>query len=190
MSLTLLLLVACFTYVLCSAMAEPSPEDMAALMAKFKEAAEPTEPHAWLATLAGEWSLETRSPLQGGDTTHGKVVARMIQGGRFLEEELTSEWMGSTITRLQRIGFDNVQGKFLYSSTASNSTSMFFGHGTRDAESGELTIHTPIHDPMTPEGRMSRTVVQYPSADEQRIQVYDTQGDQEVLVVEMTMRRV
>ncbi len=189
MSLLVLLLIASLVFALHSSMAEPSKEEMAALMARFKEAAEPSAPHAWLAKLAGEWILETTSPMQGGSKTQGKVSAKMIQGGRFLQEELTSEWMGGTVTRIQVLGYDNVQAKYLTTSTASNSTSIFFGQGTRDESTGVLTIHTPIHDPMTPEGRMSRTVVTYPNSDEQHIQVYDTQGDREVLVVEMTMRR-
>lgn len=189
MSLLALLLVASLLLALRLSMAEPSKEEMAALMAKFKAAAEPAEPHAWLATLAGEWTLETTSLMQGGSKTHGKVSAKMIQGGRFLQEELTSEWMGGTITRLQHIGYDTVQAKYLFTAVTSNSTTTYFGQGTRDETTGALTILTPIHDPITPEGRISRTVVTYPSPDEQLIQVHDTKDGREILVVEMTMRR-
>ena len=83
-----------------------SAEDMAAMM-KFIT---PSEGHADLAKFAGDWTAKMSvwmapgmDPMPMSMTSN----ARMIMGGRYLQEDVVGEFMGEAFEGMNIIGFNN-----------------------------------------------------------------------------------
>lgn len=93
----------------------PSKEEIARMQAEMMEQMAPTKEHEMLAKFAGEWNTRlTFAGEPGGQkvTSEGKMTAKMILGGRFLEMRSTGEVMGMQVETLTIMGFDRRFGKY------------------------------------------------------------------------------
>jgi hypothetical protein len=81
--------------------------DMEAMMEVYKKLATPGAPHKVLASQVGTWTTKTRAwmepdkpPMEGT----GACEQKMLLDGRYLQQEYTSEMMGSPYIGIGVIG--------------------------------------------------------------------------------------
>jgi Protein of unknown function (DUF1579) len=177
--LTLLLALAALLAV--PAMADdtemPAAEapDMAAAMAAMAAAAAPGESHEFLAGLAGDWDFTSQvwmAPGQPPTTSGGKSTKSMIMGGRYLQEEVEGEMMGTTFHGLGLTAYDNTASEFVNTWLDDMSTAIAVSHGQRDGDT--LDMHGEYLDPVTKQTMKVRAVVQVVDADHHIFQYYMT----------------
>ena len=93
----------------------PNPASQSEMMAEYMALAQPGPEHERLTALVGTWKMEiTMWPAPGGEalTTSGKIINKMVLGGRFLMSESES---GQGIMATQSIGimgFDRRSGEY------------------------------------------------------------------------------
>jgi len=84
--------------------------DMQAMMEVYKKLATPGAPHKMLASLEGSWITKTRAwmePDKPPMESTGACEQKMLLEGRYLQQEYTSEMMGSPFTGLLGSGLQN-----------------------------------------------------------------------------------
>lgn len=116
-----------------------SAEELAAM----QKAMTPGAPHAELARQAGTWAYTvTMWAEPGADPLEliGVSTKTMIMGGRYLQEELSGEFMGQPFTGFGLNAYDNVSGEFVAIWLDNMSTGITVLHGDADA-SGVQTYH-------------------------------------------------
>jgi hypothetical protein len=124
--ITLLLLALCLSV---GAGFAQDPAAMEAWMAAMKPGAE----HDFLKKMEGKWKIEVTSTMGSvSDVTKGKVTKKMIMGGRYLEEDATSEMMGQPFMGKNIFGYDNITQKYRTSWIDNMGTGIMAGEGTRD----------------------------------------------------------
>lgn len=130
-------------------------QEMQEMMEKYQKLAAPGEQHKKLAKMEGSWDLRIKTwmgPDQPPAEAKGTSEFRMILGGRFLEQELTSEMMGNPYNGKGLMGYDNVSGKYvnIWMDDMSTSIMLFEGTATPDEKQIIQTSHydDPIQGPM------------------------------------------
>lgn len=95
---------------------EPSPDELREMMQRHAESALPGPEHERLAALAGTWEMEvTMWPEPGADPIQfppSTVEARMILGGRFLQQHARGEIEGTITESVTLMGFDRRNGEY------------------------------------------------------------------------------
>jgi len=130
---------------------EMTPE-MAEMMEKITKAGTPGEHHDHIARLAGDWTVKTKmweTPEAEAIEGEGKASNRMIMGGRFLQSEYESTWMGEPFHGMGIEGFDNVLEKHIgiWFDTAGTTMLQFVGECAKDGM--VMTSVSEFTDPMT-----------------------------------------
>lgn len=119
-SIALLLVPACALVALFGPTAStqegnsPFP-DMDEMMKRAMESAQPGAEHEWLATLEGNWRSTAKVRMQPQAepiTMRGRMEARMILGGRWLQLREFGSFMGQPYEGLSFFGFDRRHGLF------------------------------------------------------------------------------
>ena len=174
-----------------SAAQEPlAKEEMRAI---WKRAMTPGPQHELLASRAGTWQLETRlwfEPGQPPVTSHGTSRMSMILGGRFLEEEVTSQTLEGEFHGLGLTGFDNVTGQFVSSWVDTMTTTIMTMTGSRDASGRTLTMTGSFIDPVTGLHKTMRIATRTVSADKHVTDFFELGPDaQERKVMQLTYTR-
>jgi len=128
-----------------------SKMNMQAMMEVYQKLATPGAPHKMLANLQGAWATRTRGwmepdkpPMEGTGTCEQK----MILGGRYLQQEYTSEMMGSPFTGINLIGYDNHTRKYVSTWIDSMSTGIYYFEGTASADGKTITQENRYDDPV------------------------------------------
>jgi hypothetical protein len=91
---------------------EESGMDMEALMA----AATPGEHHQHLAGWAGDFTYQAKAWMEPGAEPQewsGERTAKMIMGGRYLQEEVTGSFMGMPFEGMAIYAYDNMAGEYI-----------------------------------------------------------------------------
>lgn len=159
---------------------KPTPEQMAAMMEKWKVASSPNENHKKLDALVGSWEVETRFWMNGPDqppsVSKGTAEYHWILGGRFLEETVKSEMMGMPFEGYGLNGYDNLRKKYTFSWVDNTSTGLFTGDGTADPTGKVITSFGKMDDPMTGEmDKEVKYVLRIVSKDKLVFEMYDLQ---------------
>ena len=125
--------------------------DMQAMMEVYNKLAVPGEPHEMLANLAGSWTTKTsawtepdKPPMEGT----GICEHKMLLEGRYLQQEYTSEMMGSPFTGINLIGYDNHTKKYVSTWIDSMSTGIYCFEGTANADGKTITQESSYDDPV------------------------------------------
>jgi len=148
--------------------AEKAKADEAAAMEAYMKLNAPGEPHRLLAGLAGAWDMEVRTwPAPGAppSISPGKAETRMIMGGRFVQEAVTSEMMGMPFEGISLTGYDNIKKKYVGIWMDSMTTGVFHCEGDYDAAAKTLTMTGTTFDPMAGKEVLARTVTRFETAD-------------------------
>jgi len=128
----------------------PGPvQDAAEAEAARMQAATPGEKHAGLAKLVGNWTLEMKMPTGPGmpdAMIHGTSEIEAVLGGRYIIEEVESEFMGQPFRGISLTGYDNVTGTFENVWLDNQATAMAFLKGTGEAD-GTIIWRGTRNDP-------------------------------------------
>ena len=128
----------------------PAAGDMAAMMEAWTKFATPGPEHAQLAKSAGEWEtfVEDLTPGMGNEKTTGTATAKMIMGGRYLQEDVKGTMMGQPYEGMAITGFDNQTKEYFSTWIDSMGTGIAYQKGKmvggKMEMSGEMTC--PMKD--------------------------------------------
>ena len=129
--------------------AAPSTEEM---MKKMEELAAPGPEHKALELLAGEWVVESKfvmAPDAPPVVSKGTSKKKWILGGRFLQEELSSEFMGKPFQGVGITGYDKMKKKYVGSWMDSMGTSLSTMEGSAEDGGKVVTMTSTMDDPMS-----------------------------------------
>lgn len=172
------------------AQGEMSPE-MAAMMQAWAKAMTPGEPHEMLASQAGTWKLTVKFWMEPGgeaQVSEATSVRQMIMGGRYLEEKVDGVSMGQPFQGHGITGYDNVSGEYWSTWIDNMSTGVMMLHGKAD-DTGKVTYHGEISDPMTGGATKVKSVWWAEGADKEHYEMYMSHGDEMVKSMEITSVR-
>ncbi len=129
------------------------PEAMKAMM--------PGEHHKHLETLAGEYNMSGKAwMVPGAEPTEftGTRTAKMILGGRFLEEKVDSQFMGMPFEGRGLFAYDNVAERYIYTWVDNMGTTVTSAYGNCSAD-GVWTLEGEHIDPVTGEMSSYRNIM-------------------------------
>lgn len=127
-----------------------TPVDMAAMMKAWEKYATPGSEHADLAKMEGEWTteMEDLTPGMGGEKSTGTSTAKMIMGGRILQEEFKGTTMGMPFEGMALTGYDNQLKQYWSTWIDSMGTGIMTSRGTASGDKMEMNgqMTCPMHD--------------------------------------------
>ncbi len=146
--------------------------DIAAGYAKMASNAQPGEPHAFIARMAGTYSCTVRlwagPDGQDAPPTESKGTAwiKPVLGGRYMQQELATAFLGQPLEGLGFIGFDKSRRAFTSSWMDTMSTSMSIATGSINREGNQLTLFGAMDEPATGEyGKIAKFVYRFVDSD-------------------------
>lgn len=166
--------------------------EMAAEMAAWAEAMTPGPQHEKLAGMAGEWDGEITMWMEpGAEPTVSAFTAsrRMTFGGRFLEEDVESSFMGQPFLGRAVVGYDNVTGKWWSTWIDNHTTGLMIGEGSWDEESNTGTFRYTHSDPVTGEPVVGKGITRILSADHEVHEMWEERDGESVKTMELVYRR-
>jgi hypothetical protein len=147
--------------------------------------------HQQLADLAGFWDVSTRYII-GGTEHEGKATceAKMILGGRFLQQEYSSRFQGQPFHVLQLWGYDNKRKKSIEIMMDTRGTGLRHNEGTVSEDGKVITNLGESLDPQSGKAYKLRTVTTIVDRDNFVIDWYGTEeGGEEAKTVTLTHKR-
>jgi hypothetical protein len=155
---------------------------MQEMMKKWQESITPGAPHKALASFEGEWTAEVKSYMNGPDApptvSKGNATMKMVLGGRYLEQEFTSEMMNMPFSGTGFTGYDNVNKQYVGFWIDNMSTGMSSMQGSMNQAGDVLTMYGKMDDVTTGEhGKMMKYVTKMMGPDKQVFEVYDLSMD-------------
>lgn len=169
-----------------------TPEQKAA-MEKMQKAATPGAPHKILAQLEGKWKAEVKSwqdPKAPPTVSEGTSEAKMILGGRFLQEFFKGSFMDEPFEGIGLTGYDNVLKKFQGVWVDSMGTTMMTSEGTMDPSGKVMTCTMTYSDCMTGKATTARNVTKIVDHNKHMMEMYGPGPDgKEYLMMEITYTR-
>lgn len=163
-----------------------------ATMEAWMKAGQPGKPHQRLAALVGSWEAQTKfwmDPAAAPLEAPGTIEYRMVMGGRFLEEKVSSEFMGSPFKGLGLYGYDNVTGKLQAIWIDDMSTGIYSYSGSMNEAGDEMILSSRFQDPITGESKESRSVMRVFGDKLHYISYEKTEGGAERKMMEITATR-
>lgn len=160
-------------------------------MAAWEKAGQPGPHHEHLAALVGKWQAETKfwpEPSAEPIIAPATIEYRMIMKGRYLEENITSEFMGQPFTGRGLYGFNNVTGELQAVWIDDTSTGMYTYTGSISDDGTELILKGKYKDPVSGEWRETRSVMRI-SEDNLHYTGYEVDGGKEWKMMEITGTR-
>ena len=113
----------------------------------------------------------------------------MILGGRYMQEEYSSDFAGMPFQGLMIMGRHNASGEYVSMWIDSFGTSMAFSTGHK-ADDGWVKLTGTMRDLFTPQGRPFRVDSLQVSANEAQMRMYDSMPDgTEFMVMDVTYTR-
>lgn len=115
----------------------------------------PQKEHEWLKQLEGEWVTEIEAVMAPGQApvkSKGSEVVRLL-GGFWTVGELKADFMGTPVTGITTLGYDQKTKKYIGSWVCSVDGHFWNYEGNVDASGKVLTLNTEGPDMTTP-GKM------------------------------------
>jgi hypothetical protein len=129
-----------------------TPEEQVELMKKYLELADPGPEHQKLAELAGNWTFQNKVWMSPTETdpvvVDGKAEAKMIIGGRFLQLNGSSSYLGMPYEDLLMIGFDRRSSEYTTVRFDNMGTYWVTTKGPADKETGLIVMKGGDEDPI------------------------------------------
>jgi Protein of unknown function (DUF1579) len=147
--------------------------------------------HKRLGDLAGTWDVSTRYII-GDKEREGKATceAKMILGGRFLQQDYSSSFQGEPFHVLQLWGYDNIKKKSIEIMMDTMGTGVLHNEGTVSDDGKVITNSGESRDPQTGKPYKLRTVTTIVDDDNFVIEWFGTEdGGKEAKVVTLTHKR-
>jgi hypothetical protein len=166
-------------------------EDQAAMMAAYQQAGQPGMHQEQLAALVGSWEAETKfwmDPAGEPMVSSATLEYRMIMDGRYLEEIISSDFMGQPFHGRGLYGYNNVTGQLQAVWIDDMSTGIYTYSGSMNEAGDEMTLTGKYMDPVTKEWRETRSVMKI-SKDELHYTGWETVNGEEHKTMEITGTR-
>ncbi|MBF8294812.1 MAG: hypothetical protein HW389_1357 [Bacteroidetes bacterium] len=158
-----------------SAKKGPSQEEM---MKRWQEAMTPGDAHKKLEAMVGTWDAEVKMWMNGpaGELTVSKGTSenKLVLGGRYVQQDFTSEMMNQPFSGIGYTGYDNFNKKYISFWIDNMSTAMATQEGSLDKGGKTLTMWGKMDEPMTGEkGKRVKYVTRIIDNDKHVFEVYD-----------------
>jgi len=130
---------------------EISKEKQAQMEAMMK-AATPGDAHKRLECMVGNWDAKITMWYEPGEpptVSAGTSESKWMLGGRWVQESVTSNFMGMPFSGLGYTGYDNVKKQYVGSWMDNFSTSMMLSTGNADEGGKSWTFSSSMDDPMS-----------------------------------------
>jgi hypothetical protein len=169
---------------------EMSQEEM---MKAYMEAAKVGPAHELLAKMEGTWKATVKAyqdPASPPDISHGKNVAKLVLGGRFLQSDYEGTMMGMPMHGLGFLGYDNTKKEYIGMWMDNMTTAMLHYSGKFDEKTKSMTCYGDGVDPLTGMEYTTRMVTTIVNDDTHVWEMYSPGPDgKEVRWVEITYER-
>ncbi len=155
--------------------ATPAPTaDQQKQMADMMALVSPGPAHAAMKKLEGEFDYTITMIMPGSPPQEykGHRSAKMIMGGRYLDETYTGTFMGMPFEGHGTMAYDNVQKKYLSTWIDNMGTGIMFGNGSGDAAGTTWTMNAEMADPMTGKMTPTRSVTKVVDADHMTMDMF------------------
>jgi hypothetical protein len=169
----------------------PTHEEM---MASYMKYAAPGPYHKYLDPLVGSWDCTTKwweDP--NGPATESKATAekKWILGGRFVQEDASSNMNGMPFHGMGMTGYDNITNKFNMVWLDEMATSVMYSTGTCDSTGKVITSLGSYPDPMdNMKEKNYKTVLRIIDNDHHVYEMYNIAPDgKEMKMFEVTYNR-
>jgi hypothetical protein len=134
---------------------QPSPAEMAEMMAKWQEMGTPGSNHKKLDFFVGKWEVNAKvwmgGPNMPATESKGESEVRWILGGRFLQEDYKNTFMGQPMVGMSLMGYDNFRQQYRSLWIDSFGTGMALSTGNVDASGKVFTFYGKMDEIMTGE---------------------------------------
>jgi Protein of unknown function (DUF1579) len=156
-----------------------------------KEGGTPGSVHKRLGELAGTWDVSTRYII-GLKQHEGKATceAKLILGGRFLQQDYTSRFQGQPFHVLQLLGYDNARKKSIEIMLDNLGTGVLHNEGTVSDDGKVISNSGESTDPQTGKPYKLHTVTTFIDNDNFTLEWFRVdEGGKESRVVTMIHKR-
>ena len=172
----------------------PSEADMADMMERMTELATPGAEHARLDALVGTFHADLtmwNAPGLEPETMTGTMVNSWIMGGRFVQSDYSSEWMGQPFYGMGLFGYDKLQGAYMGTWCDTFSTWLApLGVGQLSEDGNRIVTHKDMVDPMSGLLNHVREVLTFVNDDHHRHEMYTSSEEQdEYLMMRIEYKR-
>jgi hypothetical protein len=168
--------------------------NMDAMMQAMAKYGSPSPAHKILEKMAGKWSLIVKmwmDPAAPPTESKGTSQCEMTLGGRWLREEVHSEFMAQPFIGVGLTGYDNFRQRYVGVWMDNMSTAPMLSFGSANAAGTELTFVGTMDAPATGEkDKKFRNVLRWTGPDQLVTEMYDAiPGKGEIKVMEITYTR-
>ena len=177
----------------CAQEASPTPQDMAAMLAKAKEFTQPGKMHEVLNRLIGDWESETRIFMAGQATPaeKGSMSCDWLKAKRWVQCRSKGLLMGRPLNGFSVMGYDNFKKSFVATSISDFDTAMNRAEGDLDQHGKTLLLYGTIDEYLTGEhDKMVKLVYRFHSASKITMEIHDLPiGETNTKVIEINYTR-
>ena len=168
------------------------PMDSAAMMKCWMNYMTPGDVHKMLAKSNGTWNEEVTTwmdPSKPPMKSKSTAVNKMILGGRYQQSTHTGTMMSMPFEGMSTLGFDNAK-KVLVSSWIDNmGTGIMNMEGTWDSTTHTANLKGKVVDPMTGKDMDVRETFTITDDNNQKLEMFATQGGKEMKTMEILFKR-
>jgi hypothetical protein len=168
--------------------AAPDEAQTAAMLARMIELGTPGAEHALLDALTGTFDAEVsmwNAPGLEPEIMTGTMVNSWILGGRFVQSDYSSEWMGQPFHGLGLFGYDKAQDAYVGTWCDTASTMLApVGTGQLSEDGTQIVTYKEMVDPTSGLLNQMREVLTFVSEDHHRMEMYISfEGQEEFLMM-------
>jgi hypothetical protein len=169
----------------------PNQEEM---MKRWQEAITPGEAHKKLEVMVGTWDAEVKMWMGGANVeptvSKGTSENKLVLGGRYVEQNFTSEMMNQPFSGIGYTGYDNFNKKYVGVWIDNMSTAMSTMDGSLDKGGKMFTLWGKMDEPMTGEkGKKVKYVTTVIDHDKHVFEVYDLALNKDKPIMQITYTR-
>ena len=169
-----------------------APMDSASMMKALQDYMTPGEVHKMLAKSNGTWNEDVTTwmdPSKPPIKSKATAVNKMILGGRYQQSTHTGSMMGMPFEGVGTVGFDNAK-KMLVSTWVDNmGTGVMYMEGAYDSTTHTINFKGKMIDPMTGKDTDFRETFTMMDDNNQKIEMFATQGGKEMKSMEIVLKR-
>lgn len=174
--------------------AAPASPDRQAMMDAWVKAATPGPQHAQLAEhFVGTWDTKQTmwmDPSAPPMVETGKSVDTAVLGGRHIQTQFTSQFMGQPFIGIGLMGYDNVRGKYTASWVDNMSTGLMTSEGDYDPATKTYTFTGTMADPMHDGAPITvRETVRIIDADHHVMEMFEQRDGEQVRTMQIEYTR-
>lgn len=198
MNTSLVLLALSLPLALLAAEEQKTPAPAAAppmeeMMKRMEAAGTPGPEHKVLATLAGDWEVESKmwmDPAAPPSVSKATCKQTLIMGGRFLQQDYAGEVMGKPFKGIGMLGFDNFRKRYVSTWMDDMTTAIYLAYGKADEAGKVLTFEGTMDEPMTGEkDKPIRHITRIVSPDKHIFEMHDIKLGDNSKVMELVYTR-